>query len=266
MKFAVANQFFMIADQAGVDYAQRPRRDPARLPARRRPARARASPPARACFKDTMQLAAFTTDHFPLGQAAMQVNEGLPAYIVSALERRYGTCAGGRSGSSAWPSRPSRTTPRRRSPTSSASCCAGPARASSAPTRTSATTASCRSRRCWRRPTSSSSARRTAPTADLDLGDREVVDVWGALGRGIDALMRDPRHRRRRLHQRLPRARSCSRPATRSSASTTSASTARAARATTTTRATASSRATPRTWRSLRSWPGLRPGRRRRRR
>ena len=40
-------------------------------------------------FKDTMQLAAFTTDHFPLGQAAMQVNEGLPAYIVSALERRY---------------------------------------------------------------------------------------------------------------------------------------------------------------------------------
>ena len=33
-------------------------------------------------FKDTMQLAAFTRDHFPLGQAAMQVNEGLPAYIV----------------------------------------------------------------------------------------------------------------------------------------------------------------------------------------
>ena len=36
-----------------------------------------------------MQLAAFTADHFQLGQAAMQVNEGLPAYIVSALERRY---------------------------------------------------------------------------------------------------------------------------------------------------------------------------------
>ena len=41
-----------------------------------------------------MQLAAFTSDHFPLGQAAMQVNEGLPAYIVSALERRYGGLAG----------------------------------------------------------------------------------------------------------------------------------------------------------------------------
>ena len=57
-------------------------------------------------FKDTMQLAAFTSDHFPLGQAAMLVNEGLPAYIVdaarAALRRR---CAGGRSGSWGWPSR-----------------------------------------------------------------------------------------------------------------------------------------------------------------
>ena len=41
-----------------------------------------------------MQLSAFTSDHFPMGQAAMQVNEGLPAYIVSALERRYGTLRG----------------------------------------------------------------------------------------------------------------------------------------------------------------------------
>jgi UDP-N-acetyl-D-mannosaminuronic acid dehydrogenase len=41
-----------------------------------------------------MQLAAFTSDHFPLSQAAMQINEGLPAYIVSALERRYGGLSG----------------------------------------------------------------------------------------------------------------------------------------------------------------------------
>src|SRR4029079_4457466 len=45
-------------------------------------------------FKDAMQLAAFTSDHFPMGQAAMQVNEGLPAYVVSALQRRYGTLQG----------------------------------------------------------------------------------------------------------------------------------------------------------------------------
>ena len=41
-----------------------------------------------------MQLAAFTSDHFPLGQAAMQINEGMPAYIVSALERRHGSLRG----------------------------------------------------------------------------------------------------------------------------------------------------------------------------
>jgi UDP-N-acetyl-D-mannosaminuronic acid dehydrogenase len=41
-----------------------------------------------------MQLSAFTRDHFPMGQAAMQINEGLPAYIVAALERRYGSLRG----------------------------------------------------------------------------------------------------------------------------------------------------------------------------
>jgi UDP-N-acetyl-D-mannosaminuronic acid dehydrogenase len=88
MKFAVANQFFMIADQAGVNYTNilhAIRTDYPR--AADLPAPGFAAGPC--LFKDTMQLAAFTTDHFPLGQAAMQVNEGLPAYIVSALERRY---------------------------------------------------------------------------------------------------------------------------------------------------------------------------------
>ena len=35
-----------------------------------------------------MQLSAFTPDHFPMGQAAMQVNEGLPNYIVDTLNSR----------------------------------------------------------------------------------------------------------------------------------------------------------------------------------
>lgn len=89
MKFAVANQFFMIADQAGVDYTNVLRAIRTDYPrAADLPSPGFAAGPC--LFKDTMQLAAFTTDHFPLGQAAMQVNEGLPAYIVSALERRYG--------------------------------------------------------------------------------------------------------------------------------------------------------------------------------
>ena len=49
-------------------------------------------------FKDTMQLAAYTTDHFPLGQAAVQVNEGLPGFIVERLKGRYGDLTGRRIG------------------------------------------------------------------------------------------------------------------------------------------------------------------------
>jgi UDP-N-acetyl-D-mannosaminuronic acid dehydrogenase len=93
MKFAVANQFFMIAHGAGVDYNNvlaAIRTDYPR--AADLPGPGFAAGPC--LFKDTMQLAAFTSDHFPMGQAAMQVNEGLPAYIVSALERRYGSLSG----------------------------------------------------------------------------------------------------------------------------------------------------------------------------
>jgi UDP-N-acetyl-D-mannosaminuronic acid dehydrogenase len=93
MKFAIANQFFMIADQADVDYTNILRAIREDYPrAADLPGPGFAAGPC--LFKDTMQLAAFTTDHFPLGQAAMQVNEGLPAYIVSALERRYGGLRG----------------------------------------------------------------------------------------------------------------------------------------------------------------------------
>jgi UDP-N-acetyl-D-mannosaminuronic acid dehydrogenase len=93
MKFAVANQFFMIAHEAGVDYANILRAIREDYPrAADLPGPGFAAGPC--LFKDTMQLAAFTADHFPLGQAAMQVNEGLPAYIVSALERRYGGLTG----------------------------------------------------------------------------------------------------------------------------------------------------------------------------
>jgi UDP-N-acetyl-D-mannosaminuronic acid dehydrogenase len=93
MKFAVANQFFMVAHQAGVDYANvlgAIRHDYPR--AADLPGPGFAAGPC--LFKDTMQLAAFTSDHFPMGQSAMQVNEGMPAYIVSALERRHGTLRG----------------------------------------------------------------------------------------------------------------------------------------------------------------------------
>ena len=93
MKFAVANQFFMISHAAGVDYNRvlhAVRHDYPR--AQDLPGPGFAAGPC--LLKDTMQLAAFTSDHFPLGQAAMQINEGIPAYVVAAMERRYGSLKG----------------------------------------------------------------------------------------------------------------------------------------------------------------------------
>jgi UDP-N-acetyl-D-mannosaminuronic acid dehydrogenase len=93
MKFAVANQFFVVAHDAGVDYNRVLHAIRHNYPrAADLPGPGFAAGPC--LLKDTMQLAAFTTDHFPLGQTAMQVNEGLPAYVVSAMERRYGPLRG----------------------------------------------------------------------------------------------------------------------------------------------------------------------------
>jgi UDP-N-acetyl-D-mannosaminuronic acid dehydrogenase len=39
--------------------------------------------------KDTLQLAAFANNQFGLGYAAMQVNEGLPQFLVAQLAQRY---------------------------------------------------------------------------------------------------------------------------------------------------------------------------------
>ena len=148
-----------------------------------------ASPPGPCLLKDTMQLAAFTPDHFPIGQAAMQINEGLPAFLVDSLKRRYGVAARARpSASSAWPSRPSPTTSARRSATSCASCWRGRGRASSAPTRTWPIPSSCRSRRSC---ASSDLFVMGAPHRryrGLDVGGRPVVDVWGIVAGAHHAL------------------------------------------------------------------------------
>src|SRR5258708_7424742 len=84
MKFAIANQFFQIAHRSGVDYnnvLEAIRHDYPR--AQDLPGPGFAAGPC--LLKDTMQLSAFTPDHFPMGQAAMQINEGLPNYIVDTL-------------------------------------------------------------------------------------------------------------------------------------------------------------------------------------
>ena len=87
MKFAIANQFFQIVNRSGLDYNRvlnAIRQDYPR--AADLPSPGFAAGPC--LLKDTMQLSAFTPDHFPMGQAAMQINEGLPGYIVDTLNSR----------------------------------------------------------------------------------------------------------------------------------------------------------------------------------
>jgi UDP-N-acetyl-D-mannosaminuronic acid dehydrogenase len=87
MKFAIANQFFQIAHRSGADYSRvldAIRRDYPR--ASDLPGPGFSAGPC--LLKDTMQLSAFTPDHFPMGQAAMQINEGMPSYIIDSLNFR----------------------------------------------------------------------------------------------------------------------------------------------------------------------------------
>ena len=88
IRFAVANQFFMIANDYGIDF------ETVRAAVRHNYPRAADLPGAGfaagpCLLKDTMQLAAFNNNSFTLGHASMMINEGLPLYLVSNLERRY---------------------------------------------------------------------------------------------------------------------------------------------------------------------------------
>ncbi len=87
MKFAIGNHFFMLAHAAGLDYGRILHAVRHEYPrAQDLPAPGFAAGPC--LLKDTLQLASFAQNNFLLGQAAMAVNEGLPAYIVSHLARQ----------------------------------------------------------------------------------------------------------------------------------------------------------------------------------
>jgi UDP-N-acetyl-D-mannosaminuronic acid dehydrogenase len=88
IRFAIANQLFMIANDYGLDF-ERIRGAMAHDYPRAAdlPGAGFAAGPC--LLKDTMQLAAFNNNNFTLGHAAMMVNEGLPLYVVHRLEQRY---------------------------------------------------------------------------------------------------------------------------------------------------------------------------------
>ncbi len=88
IKFATANQLFMIANDFGLDFERI--RSALAYDYPRAADIPRAGFAAGPCLlKDTMQLAAFNNNNFVLGHASMMVNEGLPLYVVAMVERRY---------------------------------------------------------------------------------------------------------------------------------------------------------------------------------
>ncbi|MGH9104832.1 MAG: nucleotide sugar dehydrogenase [Acidimicrobiales bacterium] len=88
LKFALANQLYMMANDFGLDYERIRQGVIYHYPrAADLPAAGFAAGPC--LLKDTMQLAAFNNNNFVLGHAAMMVNEGLPLYVVDRLARRY---------------------------------------------------------------------------------------------------------------------------------------------------------------------------------
>jgi UDP-N-acetyl-D-mannosaminuronic acid dehydrogenase len=88
IQFAVTNQFFLIANSAGVDYYRvldgMKKNYPRMADV---PSAGFAAGPC--LFKDTMQLAAFYKNQFSIGHAAMLVNESLPMFVADNLASHY---------------------------------------------------------------------------------------------------------------------------------------------------------------------------------
>ena len=90
LEFAIANQFYMMVEDKGLDFYKI--FDAMKDDYPRAKNFCKAGLAAGPClFKDTMQLSAFYRNQFFLGQAAMLVNEGLPNFLVSQLERKAGS-------------------------------------------------------------------------------------------------------------------------------------------------------------------------------
>jgi UDP-N-acetyl-D-mannosaminuronic acid dehydrogenase len=88
IKFATANQLFMMANDFGLDYERIRAAVTYQYPrASDLPGAGFAAGPC--LFKDTMQLAAFNNNNFHLGQASVMINEGLPLYLVARLEQSF---------------------------------------------------------------------------------------------------------------------------------------------------------------------------------
>lgn len=88
IQFAVANQFYMIANDYGLDFYEIHRAMTEKYPRGRGfPKAGFAAGPC--LFKDTMQLSTFDDNAFFIGHSAMLVNEGLPNYLVRRVAAKH---------------------------------------------------------------------------------------------------------------------------------------------------------------------------------
>jgi UDP-N-acetyl-D-mannosaminuronic acid dehydrogenase len=88
IKFATANQFYMMSNNLSVDYGKVRNAISFEYPrAMDIPGAGFTAGPC--LFKDTMQLSSLVQHNFPLGTAAMMINEGMPNYLVSRLSLIY---------------------------------------------------------------------------------------------------------------------------------------------------------------------------------
>jgi UDP-N-acetyl-D-mannosaminuronic acid dehydrogenase len=88
LKFAAVNQFFMMANDFGVDFEKVRQALTQDYPrASDMPSAGFSAGPC--LFKDTMQLGAFSNNSFSLGHSAMLINEGMPLYIVDKIKSKY---------------------------------------------------------------------------------------------------------------------------------------------------------------------------------
>jgi len=88
IQFAIANQFYMLANGHGKDFYKIYNAMTFKYP--RTKSFPKAGFAAGPClFKDTMQLSSFDNNKFFLGHSAMLINEGMPAFIVEELQKNF---------------------------------------------------------------------------------------------------------------------------------------------------------------------------------
>jgi UDP-N-acetyl-D-mannosaminuronic acid dehydrogenase len=88
LKFAAANQFWMMSNDLGIDYEKVREAITFEYPrAQDLPSAGFSAGPC--LFKDTMQLSALVKQNFPLGNSAMMINEGIPGYLIAKLKQKH---------------------------------------------------------------------------------------------------------------------------------------------------------------------------------